>query len=258
MTSIRFSEQECRSVRSKLDSYLDNELLTESSLEVVEHFRRCADCAREAEDRRKLRERLQSAVRQTPLPAGLEGRVRDRLREKRGPRTRYLQMIAIAATVAICFSAWFTHASNTITAVLRIGLGDHLHCAVGHRVAAEAAGANQLPVEYRELLDAARAAVPREIPLVLAHECKAAGRRFVHLTFRNDRTLLSVVITRKQEGETLGGVLRTSGDREYQIAGMESRGFLVYTVSDLPQRQNRALLEALAPSIEKLLKRMTA
>ena len=63
MTQTRFGEQACQKVLARLDSYIDNELLTESSLELMEHFQRCTACTRESQERRNVRARLQTAVR---------------------------------------------------------------------------------------------------------------------------------------------------------------------------------------------------
>ena len=103
MTQTQFGEQACRQVLAKLDSYIDNELLTESSLELVEHFRHCAACTREAGERRNVRTRLQMAVRDMRVPPGLAGRVRDRLRETRRPQSKLFNLMAIACVVAVSF-----------------------------------------------------------------------------------------------------------------------------------------------------------
>src|SRR5215467_13522850 len=103
MTQTRFDEHACRKFREKLDSYIDNELLTESNLDMIEHFRRCDTCTQEAQDRRKVRRRLQNAVREVPVPAGLEQRVRDRLRQPKQPQPKKLFLMAIAAALVLCF-----------------------------------------------------------------------------------------------------------------------------------------------------------
>jgi anti-sigma factor RsiW len=76
---IGIDEWACRQVLARLDSYIDNELLTETNLEICHHFGRCAACAHEAAERRALRARVQAAVRKTALPDGFEGRLRARL-----------------------------------------------------------------------------------------------------------------------------------------------------------------------------------
>jgi len=81
MSQTEFSEQACRRVQPKIDSYIDDELVTESTLEVLEHLRHCTACIREARERRNVRAQLRAAVREVPVPAGLQGRVHDRLRQ---------------------------------------------------------------------------------------------------------------------------------------------------------------------------------
>jgi anti-sigma factor (TIGR02949 family) len=105
MTETRSVEQGCQKLLAKLDSYIDNELLTESNLELMEHFQRCAACTRESEERRNVRTRLQAAVRQVQAPQGLEDRVRNRLREARQPLPRRFHLMSIAATLALCFGS---------------------------------------------------------------------------------------------------------------------------------------------------------
>ena len=96
MTQTRFGEQACQKVLARLDSYIDNELLTESSLELMEHFQQCAACTRESQERRNVRARLQAAVREVRVPPGLEDRVRDRLRQTREPRPKRFALMSIA------------------------------------------------------------------------------------------------------------------------------------------------------------------
>src|SRR5215510_12335934 len=103
MTQTRFGEQACQRFRAKLDSYIDNELLTESNLEMTEHVERCTSCTQEAQERRKVRRRLRDAVREVPVPAGLEERVRDRLRQPRQPQPKKLFLMAIAAALVLYF-----------------------------------------------------------------------------------------------------------------------------------------------------------
>ncbi|MCU1237074.1 MAG: putative transrane anti-sigma factor [Candidatus Solibacter sp.] len=78
---IAFRELLCRSVRARLDAYLDGELLIETNLEILLHFRGCHECRHELECRAQLRRRLKAAVREHFAPAHLAARVRERLRD---------------------------------------------------------------------------------------------------------------------------------------------------------------------------------
>src|SRR5262249_57602076 len=101
MTQTRFGEQACQRFRAKLDSYIDNELLIESNLEMIEHFRRCTSCTQEAQERRDVRRRLRDAVREVPVPAALEGRIRDRLRHPTHPQPTKFFLTPIAPPLAL-------------------------------------------------------------------------------------------------------------------------------------------------------------
>jgi hypothetical protein len=79
-----------------------------------------------------------------------------------------------------------------------------------------------------------------------------------------------LVIAKKQEGESLdstnlppaltksGIPMYTAGAKGFEVAAFESRGFLVYAVSDLSQTDNLAVLAALAPSLRSFLNQMVA
>ncbi len=236
-----------------------------------------------------MRARLQTAVREVRVPPGLEDRVRDRLRQTREPRPKRFHLMSIAATLAVCFGSWVAYQlgalrlttasqesyvaalSGQVASIIRVGLGDHLHCAVVRRSASRSQGiVDKLPARFKELIPIVHQHLPADLPLVLAHECRYHGRDFVHLTFQNGRSLLSLVIAKKQDGESLenanllpalsesGIPMYAAGASGFQVAAFESRGFLVYTVSDLSQTDNLGVLAALAPSLQKFLNQVVA
>ena len=252
MTQITFGDQACQKFRAKLDSYIDNELLTEGNLEMIEHFRNCTSCTQEAQDRRGVRRRLRDAVREVPVPAGLEQRVRDRLRQPRQLQPKKLFLMAIAAALVLCFGVFRYRDSGG--QLLRVALDDHLHCAVIHQPVPRTAGEpNQLPDRLKGLTGVLQERVPPEFALVLAHECRERGRTFVHLTFGDGRHLLSVLITRREHGESLGNGTRQATRDRFQLAAEESGEFVVYTVSDLPAKTNADILAVFAPGLRAFL-----
>ena len=252
MTQVKFGDQACQKFRAKLDSYIDNELLTEGNLEMIEHFRNCTSCTQEAQDRRGVRRRLRDAVREVLVPAGLEQRVRDRLRQPRQPQPKKLFLMAIAAALVLCFGVF--RYSDSSGQLLRVALDDHLHCAVIHQPVPRTAGEpNQLPDRLKGLTGVLQERVPPEFALVLAHECREQGRTFVHLTFGDGRHLLSVLITRREHGESLGNGTRQATRDRFQLAAEESGEFVVYTVSDLAAKTNADILAAFAPGLRAFL-----
>ncbi len=121
--------------------------------------------------------------------------------------------------------------------------------------------------EYSGLIPIVRSNVPANYQLVMAHQCRYHGRRFVHLSLKNDSQLLSLVIARKGDGESFateemlpalsqsGISMYRSGVQRFQIAAFETSGNLVYFVSDMPQQQNMQMMLAMAPQIKAFLER---
>jgi len=252
MTQTGFEEQACQKFRARLDSYIDSELLTESNLEMIEHFRRCKSCTQEAEERRNTRLRLQKAVRDIPVPAELEQRIRDRLRQPKQPQPKKLFLMAIAAALALCFGVIRSRDSGG--ELLRMAFDDHLHCAVIHHPAPRVPGQpNQLPGKLRGLAGVVRERVPSDFTLILAHECHDQGRSFVHLTFGDGQHLVSLIVTRRQGGESLGAGIRQAARDRFHLAAFETGQFFVYTVSDLQAQANADILAAFAPEIREFL-----
>ena len=255
MTQTGFGEQACQRFRAKLDSYIDNELLIESNLEMIEHFRRCTSCTQEAQERRKMRHRLRDVVRDVPVPDGLEQRIRDRLHQPKQPQQKRLFLMAIAAALALCFGV--LRLGDPGSALLRMAFDDHLHCAVIHRPTPRVPGEpNQFPERLRSLASLVQQQVPSEFSLNLAHECQDQGRSFVHLTFDDGQHLMSVVIARRVSGESLGHGMRQAARDRFQLAAFQSGEFFVYTVSDLPAQANTSVLAQISPAVQGFLTQM--
>jgi hypothetical protein len=155
---------------------------------------------------------------------------------------------------------------------MRIGLGDHIHCSVFGKYPknppsfdAVVQAANS---KYRELVEVARAKVPADYHLWTAHECRYHGRRFVHLSFGNGSRLVSLIISKKGEGESFetenllpalakeGIPVYRAGIQRFEIAALESRDHLVYVVSDLPTDKNLDMMQAMAPGIKGFLAKL--
>jgi hypothetical protein len=158
--------------------------------------------------------------------------------------------------------------SASVAAVLKLGLGDHIHCAVFRKYPQNpppvAELEHDLGPEYQGLLPAVRTALPEGYRIVMAHQCSYAGRNFIHLTMERDGHLLSLVIARKQDGETLEGlsaeakagtveIFQSPADR-YRVAGFEAGKFFVYVVSDLKSGANLQVASRLAPGVREFLR----
>ena len=275
----------CERTRLYLDSYISNELLIETNHEVLRHLEGCPACAAEAEARSRLRSRLKAAVERQAVPPDLQARIRQR----QEPRRRFgwwtSGMLAAAAAVLVTIwlgypraglpaltdrpaqAAYIEKISANVAAVVRVGLRDHVHCAVFRRYPKDPQPAEkmvqELGPEYQGLLPLLQAAAPEGYRCVMAHQCSYAGRRYVHLTLKKGEKVLSLVIARKDAGETMAGmpvVRQVSGipvyeakAERYQVAGFETGSYMAYVISEMSRAKNLEVAAVLAPGVSRLL-----
>ena len=157
--------------------------------------------------------------------------------------------------------------------VLKIGIGDHVHCAIDSGMSrlrfTEEEMAIKMGPDYRGLVPLVRARLSSEFEVAVAHRCTFNGREFVHLILKKDARVLSVVITRKS-GESFskddfaadigatGVPIHESRMSELGVAGFETRDYLAFVVSDLAAEQNRLIASSLAPAVRDFLAKLDA
>jgi len=232
------------------------------------HLAECEACRGEAALRERVRVELQRAVRSSPVDAALQQRVRASLA---APRSSNWRMYAAAAVLLIAVgsywavpwaenrmaeSAYFRALPDTVSRIMRVGLSDHVHCAVFRKWPKQAAP-EELPAPYRPVMSH----IPAGYRVVAGHECKAQGRLFIHLVMRSpDEKTVSLVMARKQPGETFAtsslrrvmGVFTEDVPR-FQIAGFEASSFLIFVVSDMGGAENEQLAWTLAVPVTAML-----
>lgn len=294
MNVVSFGETACEKTRRYLDAYVSNELLIETNQEVLHHLEACLECAAEADARLRVKARLKTAVEAQSAPAGLQSKIRGDL-QRHSPRspipvswTRWAVAAAAAAILIAGISiirsrnalpdiadrqaqdAFIQKVSETLSAVLRVGLGDHIHCAVFRRYPKDPPSLERLTEtigpEYQDLVPLVKTAVSTQYSIIMAHQCSYGSRHFVHVALSDGSHLVSLVIARKEPGESLDALtptVHTSGVPVYQaaaghyeIAGFETQNYLAFVVSDLNARDNLLVASTLAPGVQTFLNRM--
>jgi hypothetical protein len=301
MNRVQFGEGACEKTRKYLDSYISNELLIETNHEVLSHVESCPACASELEARTQLRTRLKAAVDAQSVPPELQARIREKIRTRHSsswlaaggfssgwPRWA----VATAASFIISAGLWLNYSpekmpaltdrpgqnvyiqkvSATLSAVLKVGLGDHIHCSIFRKYPKDPPPVEKMEADlgpsYKGLLPVVRAAVPDGYRVIMAHQCGYAGRKFIHLTFEKNGDLLSLVVARRKDDESLRALapaLETAGVPVYQsvaeryhVAGFEAGDFLAYVVSDLKGKANLQIAANLAPAVREFLLKIPA
>ncbi|HYL78072.1 MAG TPA: zf-HC2 domain-containing protein [Bryobacteraceae bacterium] len=289
MSQTSVNGPECRQAVQDMDAYLGDSLTPDQTRQLSEHLGRCSACSQELETRKGIRERLQSAAHSIPAPPYLEARVRKHIQGSHTPSPWVNRLIAVGVMAVLVIGigvslayrsgyfrlttaskeSYIAFASSRVPMLMRVGLGDHVHCAIFRKYPK-----NPPPVEefarllgpdFRGLIPVVEQHVPSEYRLILAHRCQYHNRRFVHLTMTNGSRLLSLVIAKKAGGESFqaqdllpalsdsGLSIYRAGVQRFQMAAFESRDHLVYVISDLPQEKNTELMRAMAPALSSYL-----
>lgn len=203
----------CRDVLELADSFLCDELLTETNHQILRHLETCPACRREVDDRRRLRNALRSAFTSAEAlqpDAGFSGRLRAQLREASAQRSRTVSFprrwLALAAGVLLTAGLggvlFLRESTATTAALVRDAVGDHRNCALKFRlvrmpVPLEEA-ARRFDSAYRLLNDAPAddvAAPGGPVRVVDRHSCAYDGRRFGHVVLQYRGRLVSLLMT---------------------------------------------------------------
>jgi anti-sigma factor (TIGR02949 family) len=292
MSNVLMTESNCRETLRRMDAYVDKEIDPAGGAAIAAHVENCPSCREELELRRRLRGRLKQAVDGSPAASYLQTRVLARVRASQ-PKATWLGMpwyfVALAAMLVVTvgvtgmayqlghlrFTAdmqenYIASISSRVASIMRVGLGDHVHCGVFRkRSNADEPSLQRMESElgpdYRGLLAVLTPHVPDGFRVVQGHRCNYHGRQFVHLIMRSDSQLTSIVIAHKEEDETFrnstlvpviehGGLpVYHDNVQRFDITGFETRDHLVYLISDVPATDNRRLMMALAPGIGRYL-----
>jgi hypothetical protein len=241
----------------------------------------------EAQAEPAYRSRLRAAIQSEPAPAFLEARIRHRIASKR-PIGRWVMLLgpaaatlAVAAGITVAYQlghlrlsvasreSYIASVSTHVASIMRVGLGDHIHCSVFRKYPKTPPPVEQfvekLGPEYAGLIPIVRDHVPSDYRMMLAHQCKYHGRKFVHLSLIDGSHLVSVVLARKAAGESfkteemLPALVQSnipmyqSGVQRFQMTAFETREHLVYFVSDLPKGKSTEMMVAMAPQLRDFL-----
>lgn len=274
----------CQDFRELIDSYLSDELLTETNHDVLRHMEKCAECRRVIEARREVRSRLKSAVTNAPqykIGKNFKHTLRTQLKyeafEKTDTQTAswfgFKSLLAVAATLIVTITLGFFLINNfdnssvqqadandpeinkyTVPALpanhlVNIASGDHEHCAIRHKIGERPislARASSQYVGLEKIVTKPLAGVLNNYKLVEAHACRYKKTRFAHLVLQNAKETLSVLVTDADQTQSLknSSILKFSTER-YEIARFDIQNKAIFVVSNLDKETNTKAAEAL-------------
>jgi len=281
MNVLNFDSKQCERIRRHLDAYLSNELLVETTSDVLRHLESCAACSQELEARTRVRDALRRAAASQVPREELRQAIQRQLRGMQpgffGGSLRLRVAVAIAGVVGIVLGTvaiqqWIRvhHRHQVVARVLTLGVSDHLLCAIkGHNYPDIAPPAEQLRKklgpQYAGLLEVVEQKLPG-FEVLEAHICTLPGspRRYVHFITRGRGTILSVILTRSEgehlpagtgfgPGASVGVNLYEAHLEGMNAAGFESKEYWGFVVSDLSRDTTLQIASELAPPLKGAL-----
>jgi hypothetical protein len=207
----------CRDVRDNADSFLSEELLTETNQEILRHLGNCPPCRREIDLRRRLRVALRDAFSRAPdLRPSLdfERRLRHQLREVSAHGGRHLslsrQWLALVASLVIAAGVvavvLMQRTGGPAEALARDAVGDHQNCALRYRLARMPVPLEEAAQQFDSAYRVLRTVPPDDIStpdgdarVTERHSCTYGTRRFGHVIMHYRGSVVSLLMTGKDE-----------------------------------------------------------
>ncbi len=281
MKAFNFDSKQCERIRQYLDAYLSNELLVETTSDVLQHLESCEACSQELEARTRVRDAVRRvALGQIP-PEELRQSIQRQLRKMQpgflGVSRRLTWAVALAGVMVVVLASvvarqWINvrRERRLVASVLALGVSDHVQCAIkGHNYPDIANPPEQLRQklgpQYEGLLDVVQRRLPG-FEVLEAHICSVRGspRKYVHFITRGWGTILSVILTRNEGEQLPRGIAFSSGasgsvslyeaDLEgMNAAGFESKEYWGFVVSDLSRDTTMGIASELAPPLKAVL-----
>jgi anti-sigma factor RsiW len=269
---------QCRNVRELADSFLSEELLTETNHEILRHLATCPACRQDIASRRELLASVRTAFDRAddlnPSPAfvahlhsTLRAAALEAPQRRRGvPRGWW----ALAATVLLAVGlgiAFLTRGGSTAAWVLaRAAVGDHRNCALQFRLAEKPIpledAARRYDSAFRVLEslpadDVATVAGPAHV--LERHSCVYGGRRFAHIVLEYRGTRVSLLVTANGGASqiTIPEEARSSltGGRidSMSLVSVRATRHMIFLVGDLAQADLAHLADAIAVPLSRQL-----
>jgi hypothetical protein len=276
MSVLNFNSKQCADIRRQLDAYLSNELLVETTSEVLRHLEGCEACAHELEARTRVRDALRSAALSQVPREELLPSIQQQLRKMQPDRLLGLRRLSWAAAFAMVMvvilagtfeGTRIIHGRRLVNGILALGVSDHVQCAInGHNYPNVANPPEvlrqKLGPEFAGLLDVVQQNLPG-FEVLEAHVCSIPGspRKYVHFITRGRGTILSVILTRREGEQFPNGVALKAGVagdmnlyqarlEDENAVGFETRDFWGFVVSDLGDDAVLQIAEHLAQPLK--------
>lgn len=273
----------CRDVREVADSFLCDELLTETNHEILQHLDTCASCRTEIDGRRTLRRTLRDAFDRAPelqpRPEFLD-RLRGDLRDAPAQDHRSWMFsrrwFAIAAGLVLAAGLGGAVLIKRSTpppsdALAQDAVGDHQNCALKFRLVRTPIPLEEAAQRFDSAFRLLLTAPPDDMStpggaarVVERHSCAYGARRFGHVVLQYQGHVVSLLVTANEgsarAAETADAVPHLIGRpmNGLSVVSVNGSRHAVLLVGDLGSADLTQLSQAVSlPLAQRLATRFT-
>ncbi len=267
----------CKDFQEVVDSYLSDELLTETNHDIMRHMEACTSCRSVIESRREFRTRLKLAILDSEtyrLDENFNHRLMTQLRiENSGSNAagglwfgfRSLAFAAGILIVAVIGFGVYANLSVDQTPpymvsgfaennLVNIASGDHQHCAVEHGYSKGSAKPATIDPVFSGLETVVETGIGQVLAgekVVEAHACKYKGVRFAHYVVAGNDSPISILVTPSEAGSAaVKNRMSEFSSKSYEITSFNIDRNTVFVISNLDKKKNRLAAESLEKPIE--------
>jgi len=253
----------CRDVQDIADSFLREELRTQTNRDILMHLGTCGSCRAEIDGRRRLRGALRAAFNGSSdlqPPMGFEARLRNQLRNAslEAPAVSAFPWLGVAAGIALAAALaggiFLNRSMAPAEALARDAIGDHWYCALKFRLIRRPVpledAAKRFDSAFRVLLnvppdDVSMPGGPARV--VDRHSCGYGGRRFGHVVIQYRGRVVSLLVTARAD-EPGGAAPHVIGRplNGLSVVSVNGSRHAVLLVSDLGRTELTELSESVS------------
>lgn len=252
----------CGKYRPLLDSYVSNELLIETTHEIVRHLESCQSCRFELDERVRVRGKLRQAVKSIETPPALRSRILTSLETPaavaqvptRQAGVRWMQMaagIAVLLFSGLLFQVLVRNPGQ-FASLLDMAWHQHEGCTIaGHYPAqppTEAKMRHDLGAHYEALLPVMQKELS-DYQLRKAHICRPGGREYAHFILQKGDAIVSLSLLKKQDREALGRPVAPTARAGGQLAAFETGTHVAFIMGNIAPAEAQRLAQAIQPGV---------
>ena len=262
---------QCREFSEIADTYLHDELLVETNMQVHRHMENCADCRKEFGRRRELRQMVRVAMnspKELEIKPYFENRLKAELRDyamqQHGWRKYFTVRLMVPAMASLVIIAaitsglvvnWNSHRIDlanqrseftaSYAALLSDAAADHKDCALEKQMMWDSMSkmdSAEKTLYTEKVVKPLQKQLSRNVEYLYAHDCPYAGRIFTHIILRDNGHIVSVLIDKSGNvsamAQNLGDSIHLEKANGLQVAGFQKGDQAFFVISDLTETDN--------------------